>query len=50
MIHLKAVKLAYLTGHPWLTRVDQAHHGIQQVRGTPPLAYSFPPHRMIYAN
>jgi transposase-like protein len=38
---LKAIKLANLTSPPLAEVVDQAHRGIQRVRQTPQLAYSF---------
>ena len=38
---LKVVERANLTGPSLAEVIDQAHHGIQRVRGTPHLAYSF---------
>jgi transposase len=38
---LKAVELANLTASTLAEVIDQAHRGIQRVRGTPHLAYSF---------
>ena len=38
---LKAVELANLTGPTLAEVIDQAHRGIQRVRCTPQLAYSF---------
>ena len=38
---LKAVELANLTGPTLAEVIDQAHRGIQRVRRTPQLAYSF---------
>jgi transposase len=38
---LKAVELANLTASTLAEVIDRAHRGIQRVRGTPHLAYSF---------
>ena len=38
---LKAVELANLTGPTLAEMIDQAHRGIERVRQTPHLAYSF---------
>ena len=38
---LKAVELANLTGPTLAEVIGQAHRGIERVRGTPHLAYSF---------
>ena len=38
---LKAVELANLSASTLAEVIDQAHRGIQRVRGTPHLAYSF---------
>ena len=38
---LKAVELANLTGPTLAEVIDQAHRGIERVRRTPHLAYSF---------
>jgi transposase len=38
---LKAVELANLTGPTLAEAIDQAHRGIERVRRTPHLAYSF---------
>jgi hypothetical protein len=38
---LKAVELANLTGPTLAEVIDQAHRGIQRVRQTPHLVYSF---------
>jgi len=38
---LKAVELANLTGPTLAEMIDQAHLGIERVRQTPQLAYSF---------
>jgi DDE superfamily endonuclease len=38
---LKAVELANLTGPTLAEVIDQAHHGIDRVRRTPHLTYSF---------
>jgi transposase len=38
---LKAVELANLTGRSLAEVIDQAHRGIERVRCTPHLAYSF---------
>jgi hypothetical protein len=39
--NLKAVELANLTGPTLAEVIGQAHQGIDRVRGTPHLAYSF---------
>jgi hypothetical protein len=41
---LKAVELANLTSPTQAEVTDQAHRGIDRVRRTPHLAYSFPRH------
>jgi hypothetical protein len=41
---LKAVELANRTGRTLAEVIDQAHRGIDRIRRTPHLAYSFPRH------
>ena len=44
---LKAVELANLTGPTPAEVIDQAHRGIERVRRTPHLAYSFLRHTSL---
>ena len=44
---LKAVELANLTSPTLAEVIAQAHKGIQRMRRTPHLAYSFAPHRPV---
>jgi hypothetical protein len=41
VVQLKAVELADLTGPTLAEVIDQAHKGIQRLRRTPHLPYSF---------
>jgi transposase len=47
---LKAVELANLTSPTLAEVIDQAHRGIQRVRRTPHLAYSFLRHTGLSAS